>query len=83
MALPAAGTVSVRVPRRVKQLRPPCAPLLAFWVWLGGTPCPKGWERASRHQYWGETENVLAGSIVLHAYQWCAGRANVPNCSCR
>lgn len=33
----------------------------------GGQPVPKGGERASRHQHWGETETFLAISNMLQA----------------
>ena len=84
--MPAAGMVCVRVPRR-SDWSSSCAPsralLLACRVLFAGTTCPKGWERASRHQLRGETENFPATSNVLQAYQRCTGRPNVPNCSSR
>ena len=84
--MPAAGMVCVHVPQRSdwsSSCAPPRALLLAFRVLFAGTTCPKGGERASRHQLWGETENFPAISNVLQAYQRCTGQTNVPNCSSR
>ena len=84
--MPAAGMVCVRVPQRSdwsSSCAPPRALLLACRVLFAGTTCPKGWERASRHQLRGETENFPAISNVLQAYQRCTGQPNIPNCSSR